>query len=660
MMFGGRQRYGYGRGRGMYGRGNDNFMLLMLLMRVFEALNRLPFKPVASLCLLVPPVLLHVGGDGLTDLLGELLLGRRASDGFGLGWVSSMCLNPADFFGYGYGVEGGGGGGGSPWPARLLLPLLATRGVYHLYYETVSLCQKGFNLELALGTKRFGALLFLCCVATQTLYVAAAGTLATLGLFEGIYWDECCMGYTGVIFALKVVAGKVAGTRREGFFFFSVESKWAAWLELGLVHFLHPQSSLLNHVCGIVVGNGIVRLAPELAGLPPRQLDRLDGVAPKSPAGEMLAYIRESEPHLFETTVEQTLERLVDAADEDGQAAAGAGDAGEAAGAAAGESLSLYRRMADVKRAERSRAVSDVLYQSVLYKFDTLGSPLLTRAQLELAPGLEGGSLSALTQGVHSTEALDMVRTHLMGILGPNMPQSEYGMQTTAVRISKLQAAQVYAASVMFGYFLRRVDKRFQMEKQFGTFKKSTDATVAMLEELFRKSADSTDDPDVGATKEDGGAAAAEGGADAQSQAESADGAPSLAEYVEGFDRQTLVETAQMVSIEGVNLLQEYTASLFGSVQELQTEMQEVMEGGDFDSPEAMMERMQEAIANEEVQAMTFTFSDQRRVILEAVAFGSFLRDSEAYVELEAAELLTPTARRRSTYCHYFLRANAT
>uniref|UniRef100_A0A7R9TS34 Peptidase S54 rhomboid domain-containing protein n=1 Tax=Prasinoderma coloniale TaxID=156133 RepID=A0A7R9TS34_9VIRI len=244
---------------------------LMLLMRVFEALNRLPFKPVASLCLLVPPVLLHVGGDGLTDLLGELLLGRRASDGFGLGWVSSMCLNPADFFGYGYGVEGGGGGGGSPWPARLLLPLLATRGVYHLYYETVSLCQKGFNLELALGTKRFGALLFLCCVATQTLYVAAAGTLATLGLFEGIYWDECCMGYTGVIFALKVVAGKVAGTRREGFFFFSVESKWAAWLELGLVHFLHPQSSLLNHVCGIVVGNGIVRLAPELAGLPPRQ-----------------------------------------------------------------------------------------------------------------------------------------------------------------------------------------------------------------------------------------------------------------------------------------------------------------------------------------------------------------------------------------------------
>ena len=38
-----------------------------------------------------------------------------------------------------------------------------------------------------------------------------------------------------------------------------------------------------------------------------------------------------------------------------------------------------------------------------------------------------------------------------------------------SVRISKLQAAQVYAASVMFGYFLRKVDKRFQLEKAMGT-----------------------------------------------------------------------------------------------------------------------------------------------------------------------------------------------
>ena len=291
--------------------------------------------------------------------------------------------------------------------------------------------------------------------------------------------------------------------------------------------------------------------------------------------------------------------------------------------------------MEEVRRAERSRAVADVLYQSILYKFDALGAPLLNKAALEDAPGLRGTSLEALTTGVHSAEALDMVRTHLMSLLGPQMPQSEYAMQTTAVRISKLQAAQVYAASVMFGYFLRRVDKRFQMEKQFGTFKKSTDETVAMLEELFArsKSLDELDGEDsAGLSDRDGG----------EGEGEGVKGEPTLQEYVESFDRQTLAETAKVVSTEGVALLQEYTNSLFGSVQDLQTEMQNVMEGKEFDSQEKMFEAMQAALEGDEIQALTLTFADQRRVILEAVAFGSFLRDTEAYVEVSHTSLLTP------------------
>jgi hypothetical protein len=44
---------------------------------------------------------------------------------------------------------------------------------------------------------------------------------------------------------------------------------------------------------------------------------------------------------------------------------------------------------------------------------------------------------------------------------------------------------QVYAASVMFGYFLRRVDKRFQLAKSFGMLPESREDTVARLERLF-------------------------------------------------------------------------------------------------------------------------------------------------------------------------------
>ena len=77
-------------------------------------------------------------------------------------------------------------------------------------------------------------------------------------------------------------------------------------------------------------------------------------------------------------------------------------------------------------------------------------------------------------------------------------------------------------------------------------------------------------------------------------------------------------------------------------MQDLQTEMQNVMEGKEFDSQEKMFEAMQAALEGDEIQALTLTFADQRRVILEAVAFGSFLRDTEAYVEVSHTSLLTP------------------
>lgn len=46
---------------------------------------------------------------------------------------------------------------------------------------------------------------------------------------------------------------------------------------------------------------------------------------------------------------------------------------------------------------------------------------------------------------------------------------------------------QVYAASVMFGYFLRRVDKRFQLEAALGVISSTggTEEAVARLERLF-------------------------------------------------------------------------------------------------------------------------------------------------------------------------------
>ncbi len=48
-------------------------------------------------------------------------------------------------------------------------------------------------------------------------------------------------------------------------------------------------------------------------------------------------------------------------------------------------------------------------------------------------------TLQALTEGVHSREALDMVKDHVKNVMGP--AAAAYGQ--TMLKMSKLQAAQV-------------------------------------------------------------------------------------------------------------------------------------------------------------------------------------------------------------------------
>ena len=58
---------------------------------------------------------------------------------------------------------------------------------------------------------------------------------------------------------------------------------------------------------------------------------------------------------------------------------------------------------------------------------------------------------------------------------------------------------QVYAASIMFGYFVRRVDRRFQLESSMGMLPEQQEDPVARLERLFSE-ADQMElvaDPDV-------------------------------------------------------------------------------------------------------------------------------------------------------------------
>ena len=330
--------------------------------------------------------------------------------------------------------------------------------------------------------------------------------------------------------------------------------------------------------------------------------------------GEMAAYYLEMQPHLFQTTVENALEQIKEQKEST---------------AAPSESVDLVlsRRIEEVRNAEAAMAIEDLMYICILDKFRQIGVNMLP----QLGPIHEDmDTLKALTEGVHTKEAIEMVKEHMLSALGP--ASMAYG--DTVIKMSKLPSAQVYAASIMFGYFLRRVDSRYQLSKQVGVLPESREDAVSRLERLFASAEDSQPDPD-----------SPQGEAPSSSSSSSSSGEPqkgALRKYVESFDQEAMMATARLVTREGAALVERQTEALFGDAKQLQAEMQDAV-GQDAASMEELMQRVQEAVASDKVESITMTVATQRRAVLEAVAYGCFLRDIESWVDTDYG-LLTATS----------------
>merc|ERR1712157_242389 len=339
---------------------------------------------------------------------------------------------------------------------------------------------------------------------------------------------------------------------------------------------------------------------------------------PQTPAGEMLSYYLSEQPHLFQDAVDEQL-RLLETEKEERNEKKTSEDKKKDP-----SELVLYERMEEIRGLEMTRNLEDLMYFAVVVRFTNLGVSMLS--PLDDVVDIDGNSdLESLTKGVHSVESLEMVRSHLMQVLSGSTGSPPPNLNSV-LKISKLQAAQVYAASVMFGYFLRRVDARFQLEQ-------------AMAAESW--------DEDAEAFAQD---------KQEMSQREKLSKKPKskLQEYIETFDQQTLQETAQILSLEGSTLVERQTRGLFGDINELQEEIKRALGGGPWggesdvlSNPEDLMQRLQEVIASGEVKSLTLTVAAQRRVVLEAVAFGAFLRDIENYVARETVGLLTANETKR-------------
>lgn len=309
----------------------------------------------------------------------------------------------------------------------------------------------------------------------------------------------------------------------------------------------------------------------------------------ESPIGQFLTQILVSHPHLVPAAVEQQLEQLQtdrDAQKQNEDPSAPTTD------------LVLYKRIAEVKANERREALEEILYALVVQKFMDANISLIPsvtpQPSASFKPVDSWPSQDEKLQLLHSPEALEMIQNHLSLILGNRVADT-----TSIAEISKLRVGQVYAASVMYGYFLKRVDQRFQLEK-----------TTKVLPEGApeNQTSDSGDarvpnaHPEVSSWSE-----IPNSGSFGQVK-------PSrLRNYVMSFDGESLQRYATIRSKEAVSIIEKHTEALFGRP--------EVVVAADG------------AVDSSKDEVIKISFGGLKRLVLEAVTFGSFLWEVESYVD---------------------------
>ncbi|KAJ8492151.1 hypothetical protein OPV22_013872 [Ensete ventricosum] len=317
-----------------------------------------------------------------------------------------------------------------------------------------------------------------------------------------------------------------------------------------------------------------------------------------SPIGQFLSQILVSHPHLLPAAVDQQLEQL----QTDREA-----EKNKEEPAPSGTDIVLYRRIAEVKANERRTALEEILYALVVQKF--------VEADVSLVPAISQSTDRSSRvdhwppqdekfQRLHSPEAYEMIKNHLALILGQRVSDSN-----SVAPISKLRIGQVYAASVMYGYFLKRVDQRFQLEKSMNTLPWGSDKEeIAIKQAMPDESRPFTEsrisNPELSSWSSPG-----------FSQGAFGNGAKSslLRSYVMSFDSDTLQRYVTIRSKEAFTTIEKHTEALFGR-------------------PEIVI-TPQGTIDSSKDELIKISFAGLRRLILEAITFGSFLWDVEGYVD---------------------------
>lgn len=188
----------------------------------------------------VPPVT-----TGLVAVNALVYFNPAIGVGIDFGWAQDACLN------------------GPAIIENLQLLRIWTSALFHLsemhlYYNMTSLVLKGRLLEDKLGGERFAGTVIMLATLQGLVYIAVVWVLM-VAFDEPAPYHQCAAGFSGVLFALKVLVHKMGLTDHNAPVWFlafelHVSSKWVYWVELVAIQLIVPHVSFVGHLSGILAG----------------------------------------------------------------------------------------------------------------------------------------------------------------------------------------------------------------------------------------------------------------------------------------------------------------------------------------------------------------------------------------------------------------------
>ncbi|XP_058201762.1 rhomboid-like protein 14, mitochondrial [Rhododendron vialii] len=147
---------------------------------------------------------------------------------------------------------------------RLFLSAFYHVGESHLVYNMMSLLWKGIQLESSMGSSEFASMAVTLLGLSQGVTLLLSKSLLLFFDYGRPYYREYAVGFSGVLFAMKVVLNSQSDySNIHGLI---IPSRLAAWAELILIQVLVPDASFIGHLGGILAGILYLKLKSSYSG----------------------------------------------------------------------------------------------------------------------------------------------------------------------------------------------------------------------------------------------------------------------------------------------------------------------------------------------------------------------------------------------------------